>query len=63
MSIEEAREQAYKAKFLYSNGKIQKTEAKDMVKPFEDAFNEKSKQMAKKFGVRAKKFSFAAFMR
>ena len=47
----------------YRAGIITRDEAKERIKPYADAFNKKSKELAKKYNVRAQKFSFNAFMR
>lgn len=56
-------ELAEKTKFLYKTGAITRREAKEMIKPFEEAFNRKSKEIAKKYNVKAKLFNFNAYMR
>lgn len=47
----------------YRAGIITRDEAKKRIKPYADAFNKKSKELAKKYNVRAQKFNFNAFMR
>lgn len=56
-------ELAEKTKFLYKTGAITRREAKEMIKPFEEAFNRKSKEIAKKYNVKAKLFNFNVYMR
>lgn len=57
------KEQAEKGKALYKTGQISRNEAVEMVAPYINAFNAKSKEIAKKYNQRAKLISFATFMR
>jgi len=54
---------ANEAKFNYMTGKISRDEAIKLIKPYLQAVNEKSKEMAKKFGLRPKMVSVNGFMR
>lgn len=56
-------EEAMKAKILYNLGKITREEARAMIEPYASAFNEKSKELAKKYNVKAKLFNFNNFLR
>lgn len=56
-------ELAEKTKYLYKTGAISRKEAKEMIRPYEEAFNKKSKELAEKYNVKAKLFSFNAYMR
>lgn len=55
--------QAMETKALYKMGIITRDEAKRLIKPYADYFNEKSKEIAKKYNQKAQKFNFSAFMR
>lgn len=57
------KEQAEKGKALYRSGQISRNEAVEMVAPYINAFNAKSREIAKKYGQRAKTISFAQFVR
>ena len=57
------KEQAEKGKALYKTGQISRNEAVEMVAPYINAFNAKSKEISKKYNQRAKLISFATFMR
>lgn len=59
----ELREQAERTRFLYRTGEISKKEAKEMIKEYEDLFNAKAKEIAKKYNQKPRKFSFEAYMR
>lgn len=56
-------EEAQSIKTLYLIGKISREEAKKRIKPYADRFNEKSIELAKKYGQKPQLFSFASFMR
>ena len=55
------RAELAKVKLLY--GEISYEEARLMVKPYVDLFNEKSKEIAKKYNVRPKMTSVSNFLR
>ena len=57
------KEKAFEAKALYNKGLISREEAKAMVYPYKCLFEETSKRLAEKYGMKPQKFSFAAFMR
>lgn len=57
------RERAEQARILYNSGKITREEAKEMILPYINKFNEASKRLAEKYGVKPKLFSLAAFLR
>jgi len=61
--IDKARADAEMAKMLYRNGKMARSEAVKAVAPYKKIFNEKSAEIAKKYGQRPKLFSFASYMR
>lgn len=50
-------------RLLYLSGKITRGEAKEELKEFVEFYNETSKKIAKKYGMKPHKFCFAAFMR
>lgn len=56
-------QEALKARALYNTGAISRKKAESIIKPYVLAFNLKSKEIAKKYSVRAKLISFAAFIR
>lgn len=57
------KEQAEKGRALYRTGQISRNEAVEMVAPYINAFNAKSKEIAKKYGQRPKLINFAGFVR
>lgn len=59
MTIYEANE----IKALYKMNMITRKEAKERIKPYEEHFNTKSKELAKKYNQKPKLFSFVSFMR
>lgn len=62
----EAREllvKAQKAKALYSIGKLNRSQARAEIDPYIQAFNNKSKEIAKKYNQRPKLMSFSQFVR
>lgn len=54
---------AMETKILYKNGIITREEAKEKIKPYEEYYNNKMKELAKKYHQRTKPFNFIAFMR
>lgn len=54
---------ALQVRFLYLTQQITREEAKRQIKPYEEFFNAKSKELAKKYNQRPKLFSFSNFMR
>nr|DAS64221.1 MAG TPA: hypothetical protein [Caudoviricetes sp.]DAZ32765.1 MAG TPA: hypothetical protein [Caudoviricetes sp.] len=63
MDINTLEETARKARILYNRGAITREEAKEMVKPYAEAFNRISAEIAAKYGRKPMKFSFVSFMR
>lgn len=61
--IEVLKRVAESAKALYHRNVITREEAKKDIKPYIDAFNKKSVETAKKYGMRPMKISFAKFVR
>lgn len=54
---------AQEIKCLYNMGEISRAEAKERIKPYEEYYNNKSIEIAKKYNRRAARFNFNAFMR
>lgn len=54
---------AQDAKWKYAIGAITREEAKEDVMPYINAVNAKAEELAKKYGMKAKKVSFIGFMR
>lgn len=63
MAIEELRMQAEHARARYRKGIISREEAVKLIEPFKKAFEVKSKELAKLYGVRAQRFSMNAYLR
>lgn len=61
--IEELKTRAEGARSLYRAGQITRTEVKEAVAPYEEAFNSKSRELAKKYGQRPRLFSLTSFLR
>lgn len=62
-NTDELRMQAEQARAEYRRGMITREEAKKRIDPFKVAFEAKSKDLAKKYGLRAQKFSLTAYLR
>lgn len=56
-------DKAIHARNLYRIGRITKREALDLMGEYIDEFNAKSRELARKYGVRPKLFNFEAFCR
>jgi hypothetical protein len=61
--LEKIKAEAFLAKEMYKVGSITRAEAKTLIMPYIEAFNAKSKEIAKKYNQRAKTISFAGFVR
>ena len=61
--MSDSYESAMRARSMYRMGAIGRDKALDMMSDYIREFNEKAVTIAKKYGVRPKKFSFAAFCR
>lgn len=59
----EHRQELENIKMWLHSGAISYDQAERMAKPHLDALNEKSKEIAKRCGVKPKLFNFASFMR
>lgn len=57
------KDKAYIAKFKLMHGEISYEEALEQVKPYIDAVNEKSKEIAKKYGMRPKLVNAKGYLR
>lgn len=63
MANSELYEEALTIRTLYRTGQITREKAKSMIKDYEDYYNAKSIELAKKYNQKATKFSFNNFMR
>ena len=61
--LETLKANSFEAKDLYRIGAISRSEAKERILPYIEVFNAKSKEIAKKYGMRGKTISFAGFVR
>ena len=59
----EIKEVAEKGRVLYNSGQISRDEAVEMITPYINACNEKSKELAKKYNMKPKKITFAQYIR
>lgn len=59
----ELKMQADEYKALYKMGKITRNEAAEYIMPYINAFNEKSKEIAKKYNMKPKTINFAGYLR
>ena len=57
------KNRAEEGRLLYKQGKITREECKEYVMPYLDAVNEKSKEIAKKYGMKPKLVKFITFIR
>lgn len=61
--MEELKNRAFDARESYKSGLITREEAKDDIKPYIDVFNKRSKEIAKKYGMKPKTITLAGFLR
>lgn len=61
--IQVLKDKAEEYRALYRAGQVTREEAVVHIAPYVDRFNEKSKEIAKKFNQRPKTISVAKFMR
>jgi polyhydroxyalkanoate synthesis regulator phasin len=61
--LDNLKETAEKGRILYNRGEISREEAKEYIMPYINACNEKSKEIAKKYGMKPKTISFGQYMR
>lgn len=59
----ELKEKAEQARILYRMGEISREQAKKEVKPYVEAVNAKSKEIAKKYNQRPRLVNIAGFLR
>jgi polyhydroxyalkanoate synthesis regulator phasin len=57
------KEQAEKARVLYNAGEISREEAKELIQPYLDQVNAKSKELAIKYNQKPKKVDFGYYVR
>jgi len=57
------KDRAEKARMLYRQGQIDLNEVRTQANPYIIEVNNKSKELAKKYGVRAKTFNLKAWLR
>lgn len=55
--------QAEHYRFLYQTNQCDRETSKEMIQPYLDLINEKSKEIAKKYNQRAKLVNFASYVR
>jgi hypothetical protein len=63
IAIEELKSKAEQAKFLYRTRQITREEAQAEIVPYLEQFNIKSKEVAKKYGVKPKLVNFVGWIR
>ena len=60
---EERKDRADLARSLYRGGQISRIEAEEEIRPYAEAFNAKSRELAKKYGQRPRLFSITSYLR
>jgi len=61
--MEELKERAEQSRVLYNRGEITRDEAKEYIMPYINTFNERSKEIAKKYSMKPKTISFGQYVR
>ena len=61
--IMELKQKAENAKYLYRTNVISRETAKEEIMPYIEAYNQKSLEIAKRYNQKAKKLTFASFVR
>ena len=61
--MEELKNRAFEARDSYRMGAIGRDEAREIIRPWIVAYNTKSTEIAKKYGLKPKKISLASFLR
>lgn len=61
--MEEIKARAFEARDSYRAGFITRNEAKELIMPYIKLYNEKSKQIAKKYNMKPRYISFVGFVR
>lgn len=62
-NIHQLKFDADSAKLMYQRGAISREKAKEMIMPYINLYNEKSQEIAKKHGMKAKKINFCSYVR
>lgn len=63
MKKQELYEKAIRTRDMYRAGLISREQAKKELQPYAEYFNQVAAEKAKKYNVKAQKFSFIGFMR
>ncbi|MGE6260884.1 hypothetical protein ACQKCU_23910 [Heyndrickxia sporothermodurans] len=63
MSVNLLKHEAEKAKIEYKQRLINREEAKERIHPYVEAFNKKSKEIAKKYHQKPKLLSVSSYLR
>jgi hypothetical protein len=61
--MDQLKVNAEKGRVLYNSGQISREEAKDLIMPYINTFNEKTIEIAKNYGMKPKKISFGQYIR
>ena len=62
-TIEQMKMNADHARALYRVGHISRKEAEESIAPYAEAFNSKSRELARKYGQRPRLFSVTSYLR
>lgn len=63
VATSDLKQKALIAKLMYQTNRITREEARTEIQPFIDLFNEKSKEIAKKYNQKPKTISFISYVR
>lgn len=63
VEVQNLKKNAEEFKALYRIKEVSRDQAKENIMPYIDAFNSKSKEIAKKYGMKPQTISFAKFIR
>ena len=63
MTTDAIKDKAERARFLYKTRQITREEAKQEILPYIELFNEKSKEVAKKHGMKPRLINFVGWIR
>lgn len=61
--MKELKECAEKGKILYNSGVISREDAKELIMPYIHYYNEKAKEIAKKYDMKPKTITFSQYVR
>lgn len=61
--MEELKRKAEEGRILYNRGEISREEAKEYIMPYINYFNDKAKDIAKRYGMKPKTIDFGQYMR